>query len=175
MSLIIKSCCNIFCNAQSWQFSVQNSMSHCFFCHYSMLESYCSRAELLAELFIFLIDSIFIQEQLISGGHDSPFSFSSAITICCHVILGQPRFLFPGGVHLSATLGMLSLGILRMCPSHLGHQCLISRTALLQPNLLIEFHVGNFIWPEYSADLSLTSIVEHIDLCHVPFNHSPAL
>ena len=36
---------------------------------------------------------------------DSPISFSSAITDCRHVIFGRPRFLFPGGVHLSATLG----------------------------------------------------------------------
>ena len=38
--------------------------------------------------------------------HDSPISLSSAITVCRHIIFGRPRFLFPGGVHLSATLGM---------------------------------------------------------------------
>ena len=32
-----------------------------------------------------------------------------------------------------------------------------------------------FIGPEYKADLSQPSIVEGVDLCHVPFNHSPAL
>ena len=37
---------------------------------------------------------------------DCLFSFSSAITVCRHVIFGRPRFPFPGGVHLSATLGM---------------------------------------------------------------------
>ena len=67
---------------------------------------------------------------------DSPISFSSAITDCRHVIFGRPRFLFPGGVHLSATLGMLSWGIRRTCPSHLSRLRLISRTALLQPVLL---------------------------------------
>ena len=41
---------------------------------------------------------------------DSSISFSSAITDCRHVVFGRPRFLFPGGVHLSATLGMLSWG-----------------------------------------------------------------
>ena len=51
---------------------------------------------------------------------DSPISFSLAITDCRHVIFGRPRFLFPGGVHLSATLGMLSWGIRRTCPSHLS-------------------------------------------------------
>ena len=67
---------------------------------------------------------------------DSPISFSSAITDCRHVIFGRPRFLFPGGVHLSATLGMLSWGIRRTCPSHLSRLRLISRTALLQPVFL---------------------------------------
>ena len=67
---------------------------------------------------------------------DSPISFSSAITDCRHVIFGRPRFLFPGGVHLSATLGMLSWSIRRTCPSHLSHLRWISRTALLQPVFL---------------------------------------
>ena len=67
---------------------------------------------------------------------DSPISFSSAITDCRHVIFGLPRFLFLGGVHLSATLGMLSWGIRRTCPSHLSRLRLISRTALLQPVFL---------------------------------------
>ena len=67
---------------------------------------------------------------------DSPISFSSAITDCHHVIFGRPRFLFPGGVHLGATLGKLSWGIRRTCPSHLSRLRLISRTALLQPVFL---------------------------------------
>ena len=67
---------------------------------------------------------------------DSPISFSSVITDCRHVIFGRPRFLFPGGVHLSATLWMLSWGIRRTCPSHLSRLRLISRTALLQPVFL---------------------------------------
>ena len=63
---------------------------------------------------------------------DSPISFScSAINDCRHVIFGGPRFLFPGGVHLSATLGMLSWGIRRTCPRHRSRLRLISMTALL--------------------------------------------
>jgi len=67
---------------------------------------------------------------------DSPFSFSSAIIVCRHVIFGRPRFLFLGGVHLRATLGLPSLDILRTCPSQLSHRRLVSRTALLQPVFL---------------------------------------
>jgi len=35
---------------------------------------------------------------------------------------------------------------------------------------LVEFHVRYFNVPEYPADLTQTSTVEGIDICHVPFN-----
>lgn len=43
----------------------------------------------------------------------------SASTILCQVIFGRPCFLFPGSVHLSATLGIRSGDIRSTCPSHL--------------------------------------------------------
>ena len=86
--------------------------------------------------------------------HDSPFSFSSAIAVCRHFIFGRPRFLFPGGAHLSVTLGMLSLGFLRTCPGQLSRPHLISRTALLQPIFLLRFLVKLLAdyWTLYSLD-----------------------
>ena len=53
-------------------------------------------------------------------------------TVLRQVVFGLPRFLFPGGAHLKATLGMRSWSILRTCPSHWSHQCLISTTTLQQ-------------------------------------------
>ena len=53
-----------------------------------------------------------------------------------HAVFGSPGFLLPGGVHLRATLGILSLAILRTYPSNLNRRRLISRTALLQPVFL---------------------------------------
>ena len=87
----------------------------------------------------------------------SAISYISAITVFFHVVFGHPDFLRPGGVHLTATSGILYLGILKTCPSHLIRRRLISRTTLLQP---VEFHVSYFIGPEYPADISQTCIVE---------------
>src|SRR4029434_4306858 len=58
-------------------------------------------------------------------------SFSSAVTVRRQVFLGRPCFLFPGGVHRRAILGMRSWSILRTCPSHLNRRRLISSTTLL--------------------------------------------
>ena len=41
--------------------------------------------------------------------HVNPNSFSYIL----HVVLGLPRFFFPGGVHLKATLGIRTCGIRR--------------------------------------------------------------
>lgn len=58
-------------------------------------------------------------------------SFSSAVTVRRQVFLGRPCFLFPGGVHRRAILGMRSWSILRTCLSHLNRRRLISSTTLL--------------------------------------------
>ena len=65
--------------------------------------------------------------------HESHISCSYLITLFRQVVFGRPGFLLPSGVHLRTTLGILSLGILRTCPSHLSRRRLISRTALFQP------------------------------------------
>ena len=82
--------------------------------------------------------------------YESPISFSSVITVFPHVVFVHHGFLLPGGIRLRATLGILSLFILRTRPSHLNRRCLITRTALL----LKDFHIRYFIGPEYLADLS---------------------
>ena len=69
----------------------------------------------------------------------SPHYCSFAITVFRHVVFGHLGFLIPGCVHLRATLGILSLGILGTCPSQLNLQRLISRTSLLQPIFLWSF------------------------------------
>ena len=38
----------------------------------------------------------------------------------------------------------------------------------------MEFHIGNFIWPEYPHDLSDASIVKTRKSAYVSFSHSPA-
>ena len=88
--------------------------------------------------------------------HESPTSCSSAITVFRHVVCGRPGFLLAGGVHLRATLGILSLGIHKTCPSHLSRQRLICRTALLQPV---------FLWSS-TVDILLGQIIRQIFLKH---------
>ena len=90
---------------------------------------------------------------------ESPISSNSAITVLWDVVFGRPGFLLPGGVHLRATLGILSLCILRTCLSHVNRWSLISRTALLQPIFLWVPHY-TFLGPYYTVDLSQASIVE---------------
>ena len=65
-----------------------------------------------------------------------PIFCSSIISVCRPVVFGLPGFLLLGGVHLRATLRILSLGILGTCPSHLSRRRLVSMTALLQPVFL---------------------------------------
>ena len=84
--------------------------------------------------------------------HESPISFSSIITVFRRLVFGHPGFVLPSGVRLRATLGILSLFILRTCPSHLNRRRLISRTSVVAR--LMDFHIRYFIGPEYPADLS---------------------
>ena len=65
--------------------------------------------------------------------HDKPISLSSVSTVFLHVVLGLPLFLLPAGVHLRATLGILSDDIRKTCPSHLSRRFLISRSILVHP------------------------------------------
>ena len=51
--------------------------------------------------------------------HERPVSLSSATTVLRQVVLGLPGFLFPGGVHLSAVLGMRPCFILRTWPQNI--------------------------------------------------------
>ena len=65
--------------------------------------------------------------------HDKPISLSSVSTVFLQVVLGLPLFLLPAGVHLRATLGILSDDIHKTCPSHLSQRFLISRSILVHP------------------------------------------
>ena len=58
--------------------------------------------------------------------HDKPISLSSVSTVFPQVVLGLPLFLLPAGVHLRATLGILSCDIRKTSPSHLRRHFLIS-------------------------------------------------
>ena len=91
--------------------------------------------------------------------HESPISFSCTITVFRHVVFGRPGSLLLGRVHLRATLGI----------------CLYAFSSTAAAYRLVEFHIIFFIGPEYPADLSQTSIVEGVDLCHVHLNHKSAL
>ena len=42
-------------------------------------------------------------------------------------------------------------------------------------SLYVEFSVGDFVGPEYTADLPQTAIVERADFAHVALGYSPTL
>ena len=100
--------------------------------------------------------------------------FSSEVTVLRQVVFGLPCFLFPGGVHLKATLGMLFWSIRRTCPSHLSRLCLISSTTFRQLvflyRSLFEIFSGQKIrqifrrhplWKELSLFISLSITLQH--------------
>ena len=58
--------------------------------------------------------------------HVNPNSFSYIL----HVVLGLPRFFFPGGVHLKATLSIRTCGIRRTWSNYLSRRFLTSRSML---------------------------------------------
>lgn len=66
------------------------------------------------------LDAIHLGFVLLSP-HVSFISFSSPSTVLRQLFFGRPGLRFPGGVHLNAALGVLSLSILRTQPSHLSH------------------------------------------------------
>ena len=73
---------------------------------------------------------------LCASPHVSFISFSSPSTVLLQVFFGRPGLRFPGGVHLNAAFGILSLSILRTWPSHLSRLSFISRTTSLHPVLV---------------------------------------
>ena len=79
------------------------------------------------------LQEVFPSPYFAAASPESPISFSYVFR---HFVFGRPGFLLLSGIHLRVTLGILSLGILRTCPSHLSRRRLISRTALLQPDCL---------------------------------------
>ena len=103
-------------------------------------------------------------------------SFSSAGTVRRQVFLGRPCFLFPGGVHRRAILGMRSWSILRTCPSHLNRRRLISSTTLLHLVFLyrcaLDIFSGQKIRQSFHPE---ASIMEGFDFFHVVRCYSPAL
>ena len=66
-----------------------------------------------------------------------PAAFISSSMVLRQVPSGLPLFLFPGGVHLSAARGCLSLFILSTWPNHLQRRCFTSSTILLMPVRLL--------------------------------------
>lgn len=90
------------------------------------------------------------------------------------MVLGLPLFLLPAGVHLRATLGILSGDIRRTCPSRSEPAFLYFLVHACTPGLLIQVVVGNFVWPVDVADPSQTAVVKGIDFVYVSLDNSPA-
>lgn len=61
---------------------------------------------------------------------------SSSVTVLHKVVLGLLGFVFPGGVHLNATLWLLFCSILSTQPSYLKCMCVISSLMFQLPVLL---------------------------------------
>lgn len=93
---------------------------------------------------------------------------SSKVTVLCQVVLGLPRFLFPGGAYLKATLGMWSPSFLRTWLKHCSRRCLIS-SAPLTVCFCTSPHWRSFL----SKRCNISSEGALIFL-HVTLNHSPA-
>ena len=104
--------------------------------------------------------------------HDKPISFSSCSTVFLQVVLGLPLFLLPAGVHLRATLGILSGDIDMPHPSEPAFLYFLLHTCT--PGLLIQVVVRNFVGPEDVADPSQAAVVKGIDFVYVSLDNSPA-
>lgn len=90
--------------------------------------------------------------------------FSSEVTVLCQVVFGLPCFLFPGGVHLKATLGMWSWSTLRTCPSHWSRRCFSFQHYVATVCVFIQVLMGDPLSPTDATCLPETTIVECIDL-----------
>ena len=63
-----------------------------------------------------------------------PFLYPLRWSWSFHLFLGRPMLLFPFGLYLSASLGILSVSILSTCCSHSRWYCFISKTMFCTPN-----------------------------------------
>lgn len=86
-----------------------------------------------------------------------PRALRSLVTVCRQVILCLPLILFPVGVHLNATFGILSLGSLKICPSHFNVQFFISFDTFLLPVFLcrssLEVLLGRWLLQSVQREL----------------------
>ena len=98
--------------------------------------------------------------------HVHPFAVISLLLDHLHVSLGLPLFLFPAGVHLSATLGMESGCIRQMWHIHLHLRFLISSeigmVVVLRYRSLFHFFVLRVFLSIYPYNLMVTTA------CDVP-------
>ena len=86
--------------------------------------------------------------------HDRPISFNSFSIVFLQVVFGLPLFLFPAGVHLRATLGILSGDIRRkaikqyrfnvaVVNAHFGPKAVILR--LPEAEILVLFYANSLL------------------------------
>ncbi len=94
--------------------------------------------------------------------HVRPISFSSFIIVLHQVVFGRPLSFLPVGVHLMATLGILSSGILSTWPSHHGMQFLISRDIFI---LSVSFLKWKYILKVYFS-LLYQVLQLHLQVLH---------
>ena len=89
-----------------------------------------------------------------------PTSFISASAVLLHDPSGQPRFLFPGGAHLSAVRRWLALFNCRIYDPALSNVSLQSSTLLQMSVRLQNFFVGYTGFQVDSEDLRKTTFLE---------------
>ena len=99
-------------------------------------------------------------------------SFISVSTLNLQEVLGL--FLLPGGVHLSAYIGVLLFSILSTCSSHLNLLPLISYISIL---LVLEGSsaFGKLVGPEHHAYTSQTGVMKGRNFVHISIHNPTAL
>lgn len=100
--------------------------------------------------------------------------FSSEVTVLCQVVFGLPCFLFPGGVHLKATLGMWSWSTLRTCPSHWSRRCFSFQHYVATVCVFIQVLMGSSQPNRCNMSSGDNHCGMHWSFSHVTLNHSPA-
>ena len=101
----------------------------------------------------------------------APLSLFSARWFFC-----RPLFIFPVGVHLKTTSGILSLGILRTWPNYRSLRLLISRDIRIYTVcLLLQFIISETVMPINITDLTEAAVMEDVDLTHIYFSYFSAL
>ena len=106
--------------------------------------------------------------------HERAIFVSSVSTVLRQVILGPPGLLLPAGVHLRATLRVLSGGMCSMCPSNFRAAFYFS-SYIVAPSLAVELSVRHYFGPKYPTDPAQTTIVESTDPAYIPLCHSATL